>query len=202
MSSLSRRAWLGLACLVPLVGLAPASESDEGFERLFDGKDLTGWRLIEEHPTSMEERGWRIKQENLLGLTVTPDRRFAVKDGAIVCNGGKPLEVIETVRAFPKDFVLRLEFRASPKANSGLFLRGKQLQVRDYLSVGPYKDLKRYRNGDWNAIEVIVAGDSARCTCNGEVLEASFDVKGQGGIGFQAETNVLEYRQIRIKEIR
>ena len=46
---------------------------------------------------------------------------------------------------FPGDFVLRLEFRASPKANSGLFLRGKQLQVRDYPTVGPYKTLKHFQ---------------------------------------------------------
>lgn len=35
-------------------------------------------------------------------------------------------------------FVLRLDFRAAPWANSGLYLRGKQRQVRDCATIGPY----------------------------------------------------------------
>ncbi len=194
MPTLSRRTWLRLAALVPMARLgfgsssrADETSSEEGFESLFNGKDLTGWKL---------------GSESLDGKTESADHRFSVKDGALVCTGGKPIEVVETTRTFSADFVLRLEFRASPKANSGLFMRGKQLQVRDYPTVGPYKDLKHFKNGDWNAIEVTVKGDTARSTCNGEVLEASQDVKGKGGIGLQAETNILEYRNLRIREHR
>ena len=92
------------------------------------------------------------------GKTESADHRFAAKDGVLACRGANPIKVVETTRAFPGDFVLRLEFRASPKANSGLFLRGKQLQVRDYPTVGPYKTLKHFQDGDWNAIEVTVTG--------------------------------------------
>jgi len=56
-------------------------------------------------------------------------------------------------RKFPKDFTLKLEFRAAVNADSGLFLRQPQLQVRDYLIAGPYKQLKRYKPQDWNEIE-------------------------------------------------
>ncbi len=185
------RPCLGLA-LVVFFATGSAGRGDDttavedGYLSLFNGKDLTGWKL---------------PGETLDGKTESANHRFSARDGAIVCTGDKGTPpVISTVREFPRDFTLRLEFRANSKANSGLFLRGKQLQVRDYPTVGPYKDLKKYKDGDWNAIEVIVTGDTARCTCNGELLEAALDVKGSGGIGLQAETNQLEYRRLRIKQ--
>ena len=65
--------------------------------------------------------------------------------------------------------------------------------------VGPYKTLKGYKAGDWNAIEVIVTGTKARCTCNGELLEAALEIPADGPLALQSETNVVEYRNIRIK---
>ena len=118
---------------------------------------------------------------------------------ALSCEGRE----IETVESFDGDFTLRLEFRASKDANSGLHLRDKavahQLQIRDYPRVGPYKDLKNYKDGDWNAIEVIVRGNKAHCTCNGELLEAALVIPGMGPIALQSEVNVIEYRNIQIK---
>ena len=110
---------------------------------------------------------------------------------------------IDTVESYDGDFTLRLEFRASRDANSGLHLRDKafahQLQIRDYPRVGPYKTLKNYKDGDWNAIEVIVTGTKARCTCNGELLEAALEIPEKGPLALQSEINVVEYRNIRVK---
>ena len=140
---------------------------------IFNGKDLTGWRL---------------GNTELAGKTASDDGRFAVKDGVLVITGSKDtppkMTEIDTVESYDGDFTLRLEFRASRDANSGLHLRDKafahQLQIRDYPRVGPYKTLKGYRDGDWNAIEVIVTGTKARCTCNGELLEAALEHSRQG----------------------
>ena len=143
----------------------------------------------------------------LTGKTASDDGRFLVRDGTLVVTGSKdkPPKVIEidTVEAFVGDFTLRLEFRASRDANSGLHLRDKafahQLQIRDYPRAGPYKTLKSYRDGDWNAIEVVVSGNKARCTCNGELLEAAMELPEKGPLALQSEINVIEYRNIRIK---
>jgi hypothetical protein len=68
--------------------------------------------------------------------------------------------------------------------------------------------LKRYKPGDWNAVEVVVKawaggeGADARCTCNGEVLEKALAIPAEGAIGLQSETNTVEYRRIRIKASR
>jgi arylformamidase len=173
--------------------LLSAARADEpGFQSLFNGKDLTGWRL---------------GNAELAGKTASDDGRFAVKDGVLVITGSKDtpprMAEIDTVESYDSNFILRLEFRASLGANSGLHLRDKafahQLQIRDYPRVGPYKALKGYKDGDWNAIEVIVAGPRARCTCNGELLEGALAIPDSGPLALQSEINVVEYRNIRIK---
>ena len=93
-----------------------------------------------------------------------------------------------------------MEFRASPNADSGVFVRGPQLQCRDFLIAGPYLDLQRYRPLDWNELIVTVRGGLARATCNGEVLVEAFPVPADGPIGFESDHGQIEYRRIRLKE--
>jgi len=195
MTPLYRRRTAGssvFALLLPMF-LVPAARGDEpGFQSIFNGKDLTGWRS---------------GNTDLAGKAASDDGRFAVKGGLLVITGSKDtpprMSEIDTVESFDGDFTLRLEFRASRDANSGLHLRDKafahQLQIRDYPRVGPYTALKGYMDGGWNAIEVVVAGSKARCTCNGELLEAALVIPDGGPLALQAETNVVEYRDIRIK---
>ena len=85
-------------------------------------------------------------------------------------------------------------------ADSGLFIRAPQLQVRDYITVGPYKDLKHYKPQDWNRIQVVVKGNVAHCVCNDEVLEDALKVPATGGIGLEADQGTMEYRNIRLVE--
>ncbi len=129
-------AWVSLFALV-FAGSSRAEDAfvvEPGFKSLFNGKDLTGWRL---------------DKDTLDGKTATTDRRYVVKDGVLVITGASPgqppMNAIDTVAEFNQDFVLRLEFRASRDANSGIHLRDRdfkhQLQVRDYPRVGPYKTL-------------------------------------------------------------
>jgi hypothetical protein len=106
-----------------------------------------------------------------------------------------------TQREFPKDFILRLEFRAAVNADSGIFLRGPQLQCRDYWVAGPYKALTKYKPQDWNQIEVVVKDNVAHCTCNGEVLEAALKLPDTGPIGLEADRGQMEYRRIRVQEL-
>ena len=93
------------------------------------------------------------------GKTEASDGRYTAKDGVLVVNPqdaarGPRLRQLSTTQEFPKDFILKLEFRAEVNADSGIFLRKPQLQCRDYLVAGPYKNLKNYKPQDWNVIEV------------------------------------------------
>ncbi len=181
-----------LALLVPAFVLPGVRADEPGLKPIFNGKDLTGWRL---------------GAADLAGKPASDDGRFAVKDGILIITGSrdKPprMAEIDTVESYDGDFTFRLEFRASRDGNSGLHLRDKafahQLQIRDYPRVGPYKTLKSYNDGGWNVIEVVVTGKKARCTCNGELLEAALELPGHGPLALQSETNVVEYRNIRVR---
>jgi hypothetical protein len=228
--------WEALAAVLLTVAAGAASAADdfkveEGYTSLFNGTDLTGWRL---------------GKQTLDGQTETADKRFQVAGGVIVVNEGKGIKDLYTTRDFARDFHLKLEFRAAPRADSGVYVRGPQLQVRDYPTVGPYKKVK-FNSGGWNELDITVkagvvsttvngrtltpqdvleltvkdgkpeaklngkpvpvtavnvsVGPAALCKCNGEVIEPAMRVPAKGGIGLQAETGKFEFRRIRIKEL-
>jgi len=84
-----------LPWLVPTLALAqhPKPSLETGWRPLFNGKDLTGW--------------------------VCPPGSWVVEDGAIAWKGGGYLTSIEQY----DNFILDLEFKVSPKANSGIIFR-------------------------------------------------------------------------------
>ena len=170
------------------------AKPDDGFVPLFNGKDLTGWGY-------KKGAAWTEDSVAFDGKTEASDGRYTAKDGMIVVNPGKGIRQLWTTKEFPKDFELRVEFKAAVNADSGLFVRKPQLQVRDYLVAGPYKTLKAYKPQDWNEIVVVVKGDTAHCTCNGEVLEAALKVPATGGIGLEADRGEMDYRNLRLKEL-
>jgi len=98
------------------------------------------------------------------------------------------------------DFTLKLDFRATPNADSGVFIRRPQLQCRDYPLAGPYKELKNYKPQDWNKMVVVVKDGVAHCTCNDEVLEAALKLPETGPIGLEGDNGQMEYRRIRVIE--
>lgn len=162
---------------------------EAGFTSLFNGRDLTGWGFL---------------TNRFDGLTSSPEGRYVAKNGRLIVTTppeGRRYQVLWTTREFPMDFVLRLEFRATPNADSGVFLRKPQLQCRDYSLAGPYKTLQHYRPQDWNELEVTVKGGSARCTCNGELLEAAYALPPTGPIGLEGDRGQMEYRRIRVQEL-
>ena len=186
---------------------------EPGFVSLFNGKDLTGWGFrATPSPKGKKKRkpnsnrpARRIIEKDIAfdGKTSSDDGRYVAVNGRLVVTTpaeGRRIQQLWTTREFPKDFVLKLEFRATPYADSGVFIRRPQLQCRDYLLAGPYTDLKNYKPQDWNELVVTVKDEVAHCTCNGEVLEASLPVPATGGIGLEGDRGQVEYRRIRIKE--
>lgn len=181
--------------ILETVGLLAAWPDDfapePGFVSLFNGRDLTGWGYAESPAFD--------------GQAASSDGRFVAKDGRLivtVSRAERNARRLSTTQKFSRDFVLKLEFRASPNADSGIFVRGPQLQCRDYSIAGPYVNLRNYRPLDWNEIVVIVKGGLARCTCNGEVLIDAMPVPATGPIGLESDRGQMEYRRIRLQELR
>ena len=177
---------------------------EEGYVSLFNGKDLTGWCFRQKTKKDDPNPGAILDKHD--GKTEAADAgRYIVKGGVIAVTfpteADKLTGQIYTVAEFSKNFVLKLEFRASVNADSGIFIRKPQLQCRDYLVAGPYTKLKQYKAQEWNQIEVTVKDNVAVCTCNGEVLDAALALPATGPIGLEGDRGVMEYRHIQLKEL-
>ncbi len=183
--------------ILNVFGAAPDDfKLEPGFVSLYNGKDLTGW--------SYRDKAGKVL-EAFDGKLEASDKRYTAKADILVVNpqpkGAQRLRQLWTTKEFPKNFHLKIEFRAAVNADSGIFLREPQLQCRDYLVAGPYKNLRKYKPQDWNEIEVVVKDNIAHCTCNGEVLEAALKLPPTGPIGLEADRDQMEYRRIRLKEL-
>lgn len=85
-----------LLAVVAVVLLGPgmfAADKDEGWTRLFNGKDLTGLEVK-----------FRDADKD-----ADPARTFSVKEGALIVSG-KPICYIYTNKSY-KDYVLRFDWR-------------------------------------------------------------------------------------------
>jgi hypothetical protein len=178
-------------------------ENEPGFVSLFNGKDLTGWGF---RATAANDKKKTAAKPavNFDGKTASDDGRYQAINGRLVVTTpaeGRRVQQLWTTKEFPKDFVLKLEFRATPYADSGVFIRGPQLQCRDYLLAGPYTKLQNYKPQEWNELVVTVKDNVAHCTCNGEVLEEALKVPATGGVGLEGDRGQMEYRRIRVKEL-
>ena len=197
------KSFSSLLALLPF--LAPLHADDlkiePGFVSLFNGKDLSGW---EYGPVPVTKKPII---EKLDGKTATQDQVFEVKDGSIVSTD-KPTMSIYTAKEYNKDFQFKLDFRVStdkPKDNSGIYIRGPQLQIDAVTEgglTGVFKKLTKFKPGDWNEIDITVKGTEAVCLCNGEMIGKAMKVPEVGTIGIQSEYGRFEFRNIRIKELK
>lgn len=186
---------MALRPILETVGLVPAWPDDfspePGFTSLFNSRDLAGWAY---------EDGADLK-----GRAATKDGRYVVRNGRLVvavAHTVRDYKKLWTARRFPRDFILKIEFRASPNADSGIFVREPQLQCRDFLIAGPFAALRNYRPLDWNEIVVTVRGGLAHATCNGEVIMDAMPVPPTGPVGLESDHGQMEYRRIRFQELR
>jgi hypothetical protein len=147
---------------------------EPGFTRLDNGKDLDGWT------------------GNLDG--------WSVVDGAIHLDAKKAKASIYSKAVPSKNSVIRLQFRAAKGADSGVFIHGNQLQVRDYPNAGPKQYAKPAKPaGEWNDLEFDITDGVAVVKLNGEVIEKAWKIGGNAkqGIGLQKESGDFDYRNIR-----
>ncbi len=200
-SRTSRSLLTGLAVLLlSAIVSAADKEKEEGFKPLFNGKDFTGWRFS------------GGKED---GATEAPN--WKVKEGVIALSGGgSPHLATEHEYA---DFELCLEWRAlRERYNSGLFIRsGRKVNANQInlakggeggLITSSAKGAKKVPElqkpaGEWNEWRVRVQGDKVTFWCNGKLAwEATGLTPAKGYIGLQAEGAPMEFRNLRLREIK
>lgn len=182
---------------------------EKGFRSLFNGKNLTGWGVRVTPPRTRPNPKKLVfvshdKDIAFDGKKRSDDGRYAAINGRLVVTTpveGRRIQQLWTTEDFGDDFELRLEFRATPNADSGVFLRKKQFQVRDYVLAGPYYDLESYRPQEWNEMVFTVRGTTASVSCNGQMIVDDFEIPETGPIGLEGDRGQIEYRRIRIKHL-
>jgi Domain of Unknown Function (DUF1080) len=194
-------ACLALAGLWTSRGDEPTEKkSQEGCITLFNGKDFSGWRFSGGKSDSPADApNWKV-EAGVIHLT----------------GGGKPHLATDKEYA---DFDLRMEWRAlKAKYNSGLFIRsGKDVGANQInLAHGgeggfiggkvsgakTVPDLQK-PPGEWNEWRVVAQGDKVTFYCNGKLAWEATGLKpAKGYIGLQAEGAEMEFRNLRIRELK
>ena len=197
------------------------AEDSEGFRPLFNGKDLTGWVVVNTAPST-----WKFND-----------------DGTLVCSG-KPVGEIRTGRMY-QNFILELEWRhLVPKGNAGVFawaddisargqpfIKGIEIQVLENAygnaashtthgdifpihgsSMVPVNGRSGSRafpienrskpSPEWNHYRIEGRDGEISLAVNGKVVTRGTEcIPRKGYLCLESEGGVVEYRNVRIKEL-
>ena len=200
---------------------------DYGFENLFNGTDLTGWKGLVGNPIARSKMSVQQLQDAQAKADASIKSDWVVKDGLLVFTGHG--DNLCTQKQYG-DFELFVDWKITEKGDAGIYLRGTpQVQIWDTSrrevgaqvgSGGLYNNQKNERNpkvvadnkiGSWNTFHIIMRGAAVTVYLNGVlvtdkvVLENYWDrtlpifIKEQ--IELQAHGTYVAYRNIYIREL-
>ena len=198
-----------MAALMVFLSLAavagPKKKGDGKWIDLFNGKDMTGWR--------MAGKG-----------------NFTVEDGALHTHSGMGMLWYES-RKFT-NFTLRVEWKVNNHCNnSGIFVRfpeksddpwfavnnGYEIQIDDcdkkglmfqtgsIYSFHPATKVASKPAGEWNVYEITVVGQHYIIVLNGEKVNEFDGKRGMDGyVGLQNHDPIsrVSFRSVKVKEIK
>ena len=172
-----------------------SEELADGWILLFDGETLFGWRAA-------SEANWKAA------------------DGVISVSEGEQ-GLLRTTSQFG-NYVLKVDFRSAPGANSGVFLRTSpepadvttqcyELNIADAADnpfpTGSFVERQRcqgdHDSDDWQSFEVTADGGRFVVRLDGEVVLDYTDPKplGRGFIGLQCNSGKVEFRNVKLKPL-
>ena len=205
---------------VLLLAIRVPAVAEDGFEPMFNGKDLTGWVL-----------------------TNTPPETWTFQDDLLVCTG-KPIGEIRTEKMY-QNFIMELEWRHMvPRGNAGVFVwadditargvpfhRGIEVQVlenaygntQSYTTHGDIfpihgakmtpvngrggnrafpTEMRSNPSPQWNHYRIECRDGEISLAVNGKVVTRGTEASpSKGYICLESEGGVVHYRNIRIKTL-
>lgn len=210
--------------LAPFAFAAVTSAGDDGWMKLFNGKDLSGWTVF----VNPKQKG-------------DPEKVFTVKDGIIVCQG-QPFGYLLTEKEYA-DYVLKVQWRWGEKGpakgarNSGVFVhvtgpdkiwpKAIEAQLMDghagdfwlvdnfKLTVDPkrqdpkvtrhylrMKDDVEKKIGEWNQYEITCKDDTIKLVINGQFVNEGTNAElSKGKILLQSEGAEIHFRDVLLKRL-
>lgn len=210
-----------LFVLTAMVGLAVMSTGCSQKTQLFNGKDLSGWKL-------------HVDDES-----IDVNDIWSVKDGVVHCKG-KPNGYMRTTETY-SNYKLHVEWRwTAQPTNSGVLLHssgedkvwprcieaqlktgnagdfvlightgvtvdGKEYQDDDKMYVVAPKKLESTENpaGEWNKYDIICKGDTITLYVNGKLQnDAVKATDTEGWICLQSEGSPIQFRNVYLTELK
>lgn len=214
-----RTLFTGGVLLLAAVAAVPAFSAKDKWEKLYNGKDLSGWHVQNGDLSAWKANGDLISCVKPGGGWLTSDKEYG-------------------------DFELKIDWRIPPGGNSGLGIRypgvgdpahdGIEIQMLDdpapeykgklvdaQYTGGLYYQVAAKAHpskaaGEWNRYEVRCKGDRVQVKLNGVEIQdcdVSKETSGKGGhkslaerprkgfVGMQSHGHQVDFKNIEIKEL-
>ena len=193
-----------------------ADEKDDGFKPIFNGKDMTGLKLV-----GTAENTWSVSDKTI-HCTGKPNGYFATDksyknyvirfewkytrpeglkdDGDFKGNSGCLVHITGEDKVWPQC----IEVQGANKSHADIFA----INGSKFTSKRPAADRQAARKkaikpvGEWNTTEITCQDDKITAKVNGELIDDGDGASPAGGrIGFQSEGAEIHFRNLRIKEL-
>jgi len=204
------------ALLAGLTMAALHAEEAPAKLNLFNGKDLTGWRIYLDKKDQSKD----------------PAKYFTAEEGGVLKINGKVLGMIFTEKSF-SNYTLSFDWLypegSTPESNSGALIHLQppfdkifppslepQGRYKDHGRIFPMAGVKAENNqfdqaalnkvlkplGQWNSTEIICKGDgSVVVKVNGTRVSSCSSKLKEGPVGFQSEGHEIHLRNIHLKPL-
>jgi uncharacterized protein (DUF427 family) len=210
-----------------LPNASPNNVAPRGFTKLFNGRDLEGWKGLVADPVKRAKMSPMEMAVAQLKANQEAAQHWRAENGEIIFDGkGKSLCTAKDYA----DFEMLVDWKILPDGDSGIYLRGSpQIQIWDPWgknekarvgSGGVFNNqvhpaaptkLADHFIGDWNRFRILMVGEKVHVFLNGELVANNVTMENYwdrtqpifpvGQIELQNHGNTLWFRNLYVREI-